>query len=57
MTTKVNLYRNDYAALNGTIVCQGHTDACAEFGHATYRLNGVVQDRCPRCDALLATNA
>jgi hypothetical protein len=42
----------DMAALNGKTITQAHTDYCQEFGHATYRLGGVVQDRCPRCDAL-----
>lgn len=45
-----NNYRNDYPVIDGRIVCQGHADACAEFGHATYTIDGVDQGYCPRCN-------
>lgn len=30
-------------------VQQGHADYCAEYGHATYTVDGVVMSWCPRC--------
>jgi hypothetical protein len=48
----MDLYRMDYPAVDGRVICQGHTDACAKHGHAVWSINGVVQDRCPRCDTL-----
>jgi len=30
-------------------VRQGHADYCAEYGHATYTVDGVVMSWCPRC--------
>jgi hypothetical protein len=31
------------------VICQGHADYCEEYGHAKHTVNGIVQDRCPRC--------
>ena len=45
-----NNYRNSFPVVTGEIVCQGHADACAEFGHATYKIDGVDQGYCPRCN-------
>jgi hypothetical protein len=44
-------YRMSYPCGPGGdgIVCQGHTDACARWGHAFYRRDGVDQGFCPRC--------
>lgn len=33
-------------------VMQGHADYCADWGHGTYTIDGVVQGFCPRCGAL-----
>lgn len=46
-------YALSYPALNGDVVTQGHTDYCRDHGHATHKVDGVVQDRCPRCGELL----
>lgn len=34
------------------VVCQGHADYCAENGHASHTIDGIVQPRCPRCGDL-----
>lgn len=31
------------------VVTEGHAAYCREHGHATYTVDGVVQDYCPRC--------
>lgn len=31
---------------------QAHTNICAERGHATHKVDGVPQPRCPRCGEL-----
>lgn len=31
------------------VVTQGHADYCRDNGHATWTVDGVVLDRCPRC--------
>lgn len=36
-------------------VRQGHADYCAEYGHATYTVDGVVMSWCPRCGDTLKT--
>lgn len=43
-------YRNDYPVADGRMVCQGHADACAEYGHATWVIDGIDQGVCPRCN-------
>lgn len=45
-------FRNTFPALAGETVTQGHADACAEHGHATHKIDGVIQPRCPRCGEL-----
>lgn len=45
----------DYPALNGDPVTERHARICREVGHATYVVDGVKQDVCPRCgDVLIA---
>lgn len=34
--------------ING-VVTQGHVDYCKAHGHATHKINGITQARCPRC--------
>lgn len=55
MTTKH--FRMSYPAASGEMILQGHADACAEFGHATWVIDGVKQLRCPRCGENVATEA
>lgn len=31
------------------MILQGHADACAEFGHASWVVDGKDVGRCPRC--------
>lgn len=31
------------------VIKQGHVDYCAENGHATHTIDGIEQERCPRC--------
>lgn len=42
-------YRATYPAASGEVVQQGHTDACATYGHAVHKVDGVEQAHCPRC--------
>lgn len=44
-----NRFAMEYPALNGDVVCQGHSDYCRDHGHATYTLDGIDQGWCPRC--------
>lgn len=48
-----NQYRTDYPVIEGRTVCQGHADACVEFGHAAWVVDGVDQGVCPRCNEVL----
>ena len=48
-------FRMSYPAARGEMVLQGHADACAEFGHAAWVIDGVTQPRCPRCGETTAT--
>lgn len=41
--------RNDFPAINGRVVTQGHADVCTEVGHAVHMIDGVPQMFCPRC--------
>jgi hypothetical protein len=43
------LYGMTMPASVGEPVCQGHADWCAEYGHATWTVDGVEQGTCPRC--------
>jgi hypothetical protein len=45
-------YRVSFAAAGGNTVTQGHTDACAEFGHADWAVDGKLTERCARCGEL-----
>lgn len=48
--TQVTVNPLDMPAVTvGAIVTQAHADYCAENGHATHRVNGVVSPFCPRC--------
>jgi hypothetical protein len=42
-------YQMDYPVPVGRTVYQGHVDACAKYGHATYIKDRIVQGYCPRC--------
>ena len=42
-------FRMSWPALQGEVIQQGHADACALYGHATWHLDGQLQPRCPRC--------
>jgi hypothetical protein len=44
-----NNFRMDYPITDGRPVLQGHADACAQYGHATWNKDGVAQGVCPRC--------
>lgn len=39
----------DQPAAAGQTVMQGHADYCKANGHATHRVDGVVQPHCARC--------
>lgn len=48
--------RNSFPLLAGPdahwtdrVVTEGHAGACKIWGHADYRVDGVLQSRCPRC--------
>lgn len=41
-----------YPALNGEVVTEAHAKYCQDNGHASYSLNGVSLDCCPRCGEL-----
>lgn len=43
-----------YPAIEGETVTQEHADWCEKYGHATATKDGVVDERCPRCDAWTA---
>lgn len=43
-----------YPAMEGKTVTQEHADWCEKYGHATATKDGVVDERCPRCDAWTA---
>lgn len=51
----VNTFRTSFPVLTGDVVMQGHADACEEFGHATHKIDGVVQSYCPRCGEVTAS--
>lgn len=43
---------NDFPALNGETVTEGHARVCRERGHATHTVDGEPMPRCPRCGEL-----
>lgn len=49
MATTTTTPANDFPALEGRTVTQGHADVCATRGHATHTVAGVAQSECPRC--------
>lgn len=53
---RTNHFAMTFPALNGEVVTQGHADYCAANGHATHKIDGAIQDRCPRCGDLLPTD-
>lgn len=44
-----------YPITDGTAVTDAHVRVCRERGHATYIVDGVVSDICPRCGEFTAT--
>ena len=36
------------------VITEGHVAACAEFGHGTWKINGIIQPRCSRCGVMTA---
>lgn len=50
--SNLEIYRNDFPALNHEIVKEGHIKACHEFGCAYHTVDGVADPRCPRCGDL-----
>lgn len=44
-----NRYATSYPALNNDVVTQGHSDYCADTGHASHTVGGVLSTFCPRC--------
>lgn len=51
MTTTASRYATSFPVLTHDAVTQGHTDYCAERGHATHTVGEVVSPFCPRCGA------
>lgn len=47
--TDSNRYARSFPAVTGDVVTQGHANHCAEHGHATHTVDGVVSPFCPRC--------
>lgn len=51
----LEIFRREYPAISTSehwgdrVVQQGHADACARWGHAFHKIDGVDQGRCPRC--------
>jgi len=39
----------DSAPWHERVVTEGHAAYCAEHGHATHTIDGVIQAYCPRC--------
>lgn len=47
----MNDYSRSFPVLTHDVVTQGHADYCAEHGHASHTVDGVVAAFCPRCGA------
>lgn len=50
-------YANSFPILTHDVVTQGHSDYCAEHGHATHEVAGVESPFCPRCGQRIAVVA
>ena len=46
-----------FPALTGGVVTERHARICRERGHARHDVDGVPQDRCPRCGDWIAAPA
>ncbi len=43
---------NDFPAMYGNPVTEGHVANCRERGHASHKVAGADQGVCPRCGAV-----